>query len=325
MEFLTCHPEQAYLLPPRVRDVLGENHVCFFLRQAVERLEWSAFEQGYVEEGRPAYHPALLLNVGLYACAPGVTSARRLEQRVREDLAFRYLAGGATPDFWTRHPFRTRHARALNDLFPQVVELARSLGMGRLGQVAVSEDHRIVEQRVTQNAHDHASLVPLVDAVEQRCGERPQKVRADAGFFTLDAVVELAERGMDASVPDSVQARELNRGEARARSGSGAPSGPSADAAEAARPGGPGGLSATPGHGGTGDRGLERTTRDAAVPSAGPGEGCGRIGAGHHRFQPHPPVAQQTGPGRSELSTPELGPASSKEPENGNSWADTYS
>ncbi len=86
-----------------------------------------------MEEGRPAYHRALLLKVWLYAYALGVTSARRLEQRVREDLAFRYLAAGAGPDFWTLNQFRTRHARALNDLFTQVVELARSLGMGRLG------------------------------------------------------------------------------------------------------------------------------------------------------------------------------------------------
>ena len=90
-----------------------------------------------MEEGRPAYHPALLLKVWLYAYALGVTSARRLEQRVREDLAFRYLAAGAGPDFWTLNQFRTRHARALNDLFTQVVELARSLGMGRLGHVAM--------------------------------------------------------------------------------------------------------------------------------------------------------------------------------------------
>ena len=90
-----------------------------------------------MEEGRPAYHRALLLKVWLYAYALGVTSARRLEQRVREDLAFRYLAAGAGPDFWTLNQFRTRHARALNDLFTQVVELARSLGMGRLGHVAM--------------------------------------------------------------------------------------------------------------------------------------------------------------------------------------------
>src|SRR3990172_13232168 len=319
MKFLTYNPEPAYLLPPSVRDVMGEDHVCFFLHRAVERLDRSAFEQPYVEEGRPAYHPALLLKVWLYAYALGITSARRLEQGVREDLAFRYLAGGATPDFWTLNQFRTRHARALNDLFTQVVGLARSLGMGRLGhvamastriaanasadrvetvaalraersrirrqirrwqkqcdaqaadeapgqqlsvaqmatlerrleeiprrlerlrksglarrsatdpdsrflrdrkgftlgytaEVAVSEDHLIVEQRVTQHPNDCGSLVPLGGAVEQRCGERPQKVSADAGFFRLEAVVELAGRGIDAYVQDSVQARELHRG-----------------------------------------------------------------------------------------------------------------
>ena len=273
-----------------------------------------------MEEGRPAYHPALLLKVWLYAYALGVTSARRLEQRVREDLAFRYLAAGAGPDFWTLNQFRTRHARALNDLFTQVVELARSLGMGRLGhvamdstrvaanasrdrvetvaklraerakirrqirrwqkqcdaqsceeaagqqlsgkqmaalekrleeiprclerlrksglkrrsetdpdsrflrdrkgftlgytaEVAVSEDHLIVEQRVGQNATDNATLVPLVKTVERRCRERPQKVSADSGFFCLETIVELAQRGLDVYVPDSNLARELNRGQ----------------------------------------------------------------------------------------------------------------
>jgi hypothetical protein len=75
--------------------------------------------------------------VWLYAYALGVTSSRRLEQRIREDLAFRYLAGGAQPDFWALNEFRKRHGRAMNDVFTQVVELARSLGMGKLGHVAI--------------------------------------------------------------------------------------------------------------------------------------------------------------------------------------------
>ncbi len=92
---MTDNPKQGYLLPPSVRDVLGEGHVSFFLHRAVERLDLSTFEQGYVEQGRPAYHPVLLLKVWLYASVLGLTSARRLEQRIREDLAFRYLAAGA--------------------------------------------------------------------------------------------------------------------------------------------------------------------------------------------------------------------------------------
>lgn len=318
MKFLPYNPDQAYLLPPRVADVLGEDHLCFFLRRVVDRLDLSALEQAYEDEGRPAYHPTLLVAVWLYAYALGITSSRRLEQRVREDLAFRYLAAGATPDFWTLNQFRRRHARALNDLFTQVVELARTAGLGRLGhvaidstrvaanaspnrvetmaglraeraqirrrirrwqqtcnieeaneapgvelppeertrleerlaeipprlqqlkkagqprasrtdpdsrflrdrkgftlgytvQVAVSQDHLIVEQRVNQEATDNASLLPVVAAVERRCGEAPQKVSADSGFFSVKNLEALTASGIDAYVPDSNLGRELNR------------------------------------------------------------------------------------------------------------------
>src|ERR1700690_3009443 len=135
--FYEYNPEQGYLLPPSVRDVLGEEHLCFFVHRAVEKMNLQEFEQAYSEEGHPAYHPALLLKVWLYAYALGVTSSRRLEQRVREDLAFRYLGGGAQPDFWALNEFRKRQGRALNDVFTQVVELARAVGMGQLGHVAI--------------------------------------------------------------------------------------------------------------------------------------------------------------------------------------------
>jgi transposase len=137
MRFLPYNPDQAYLLPPTLAEVLGPGHLCFFLRRVVERLDLSDFERAYDEEGQPGYHPALLVSVWLYAYALGITSSRRLEQRVREDLGFRYLAGGAQPDFWTLNEFRRRHPKALNDLFTQVVELARAAGLGRLGHVAI--------------------------------------------------------------------------------------------------------------------------------------------------------------------------------------------
>ena len=90
--FLEYNPEQAYLLPPSVQDVLGEGHLCFLVHRAVEKLDLQEFAAGYSDEGHPAYHPALLLKVWLYAYALGMTSSRRLEQRILEDLAFRYLA-----------------------------------------------------------------------------------------------------------------------------------------------------------------------------------------------------------------------------------------
>lgn len=90
MKFLPYNPDQVHLLPPSVKDVLGEDHLCFFLTPGVDL---SAMEADYGEEGRRACAPQMMVKVWVYVYALGVTSSHRLEQRVREDLAFRYLAG----------------------------------------------------------------------------------------------------------------------------------------------------------------------------------------------------------------------------------------
>ena len=314
--FKLYSPDQAYLLPPSVRDELGEKHLCFFVREVIERLDMSVFEQSYSREGGELYAPQLMLGVWLYAYALGVTSARQVERRLVEDLAFRYLAGGARIDNWALSAFRRRHGRALNDAFTQVLEWAQSRGMVKLGraaidstrvaanaskdrvdseqalrdtrarlrrqvrswqkaadkddaepgglevaiaelnksldamprrleklnksglkklsrtdedarflrqrgdkfvlgysaEIAVSDDHLIVAQRVTQNATDNASLVPMVDQVEQRCGAPPGAALADSGFFSVDNLNQMEQRNIDAYVPDSNMARALNLG-----------------------------------------------------------------------------------------------------------------
>jgi transposase len=313
--FKVYSPEQAYLLPPSVRDELGEKHLCFFVRGVVERLDMSVFEQSYSTEGGELYAPELMLGVWLYAYALGITSARQVERRLVEDLAFRYLAAGARVDNWALSAFRRRHGRALNDAFTQVLEWAQQQGMVKLGRVAidstriaasacrdrvdtqqaqrdtraalrrqvrawqkaadrddaepgglevaigelnkalaemprrmerlkksglkklsrtdgdarflrqrggfvlgytgeiaVSDDHLIVAQRVTQNVTDNASLGPMIDEVTERCGAPPGAALADSGFFSIANIEQLEQQNIDAYVPDSNLASELNLG-----------------------------------------------------------------------------------------------------------------
>jgi len=84
--------------------------------------------------------------------------------------------------------------------------------LGYTAEIAVSDDHLIVGQRVTQNATDNQSLLPMVEAVEQQTGSPPAQVVADSGFFSVANIQELAKRGIDGYVPDSNLARELNTG-----------------------------------------------------------------------------------------------------------------
>jgi hypothetical protein len=52
------------------------------------------------------------------------------------------------------------------------------------GEIAVSDDHLIVAQQVTQNAADNASLLPMVEQTLRRCGQSPDQILADSGFFS---------------------------------------------------------------------------------------------------------------------------------------------
>ena len=126
--YIVYNPEQVWLLPPSVRGELGEDHLAVFVHEVVEKLDVSQFKTGS-EEGRPGYPPQLLLKVWLYAYAQGITSSRRIEQRIHEDLGYRFLTAGWKPDFWTLNQFRKEHPRALNDAFTQVVEMARGCSL----------------------------------------------------------------------------------------------------------------------------------------------------------------------------------------------------
>ena len=78
--------------------------------------------------------------------------------------------------------------------------------LGYTAEIAVSDDHLIVAQRVTQNAADNASLEPMVEEVEQRCGAPPGAVLADSGFFSIVNLNRMEERKIEAYVPDSNRA-----------------------------------------------------------------------------------------------------------------------
>lgn len=155
--YIPYNPEQDWLLPPSVEDELGTDHLVFFLHHAVERLDLQAFQARPGDEGRPHYAPQLMLKVWLYGYTQGVTSSRRLEQRIQEDLGFRFLAANLKPDHWTLNEFRKRYPRAVNDVFTQVVEAARKLGMGQLGRVAI-DSTRIQASASADRSHSRETL-----------------------------------------------------------------------------------------------------------------------------------------------------------------------
>ncbi len=128
--FIACDREQAFLMPPDVRDWLPEGHFAWFVIDAVKAMDLAAFYAAYRADGRsrPAYEPAMMVALVLYAYGRGKRSSRAIERACEEDVAYRVIAANQRPDHTTIARFRQRHEAALADLFGQVRSCARRLG-----------------------------------------------------------------------------------------------------------------------------------------------------------------------------------------------------
>jgi len=137
--FVTGSREQAFLLPPDMGEWLPADHLVWLVCEAVDRLDFAAFEREYRDDGqgRPAYDPRLMVALLLDAYAVGERSSRQIERRCREDVAFRVAACGLQPDHVTIARFRRRHVVALVGLFAGVLRLCAAAGLLRLGSVAI--------------------------------------------------------------------------------------------------------------------------------------------------------------------------------------------
>ncbi len=114
--YLPYDPDQQLLLPAALQEWLPEDHLAYFISDIVDQLDLSEIAGRYEQErrGGPPYHPLMMVKVLLYGYCVGVSSSRRIAQRLHEDIAFRVLAANNTPDFRTISDFRKDNLEALS-------------------------------------------------------------------------------------------------------------------------------------------------------------------------------------------------------------------
>jgi transposase len=122
-----------------LREWLPEDHLAWFVLDAVDEINLSAFYGAYRKDGwgRAAFEPQMMVALLLYAYAVGERSSRGIERRCREDVAFRVLTANQIPDHATIARFRARHEQALADTFAQVLALCARAGLVSVGVVAL--------------------------------------------------------------------------------------------------------------------------------------------------------------------------------------------
>ena len=200
--YVNIDRDTALLLPPDMREWVGEDHLVHFILDAVGQLDVSAARVNTRGTGSEQYPPSLLLALLIYSYASGVFSSRQIERSTTDSVAVRVLCADTHPDHDTLCTFRRENAGLLASAFAQVLELAAHCGVLKVAGITVAIDGT----KILANASKHAAT---------------SYGRADQTMRQLDLeVAELLDKAQQAdatplqdglSVPAEVARRQTRR------------------------------------------------------------------------------------------------------------------
>jgi transposase len=191
--------DTAYLFPPSVDEWLPQRHLARYVVEVIEGLDLAEMVKAYRGSGSASYHPAMLLALLIYGYATKVFSSRAIERATYDSVAFRFIAANEHPDHDTIASFRKRFLPQIERLFVEVLKLARTMGMLKLGTVAL-DGTKIHAHASRHSALSYGHIKKLEKQLERE----------------VQQLLKLAEQADGADIPDGMSIpEELERREAR--------------------------------------------------------------------------------------------------------------
>lgn len=121
--------KQNLLLPPSLDELVPENHMVRVVDAVIDRLDISDILSTYRGGGNSAFNPKMMLKVLVFAYLSNVYSSRRIEDLLKRDVYFMWLAGMKRPDFRTINYYRGKRLKeGFDAVFTQVVRLLHEEG-----------------------------------------------------------------------------------------------------------------------------------------------------------------------------------------------------
>lgn len=197
-KYLPYDRDQAYLLPPSVEDWLPKNHLARFVVDIIDQLDISSIDKQYNGQGgRLAYHPKILLGLLFYGYSTGTFSSRKLENATYDSVAFRYIAANSHPDHDTIANFRQRFLQELEEIFVQILLIAKDTGLLKVGKVSLDGT------KIKANASKHKAL-------SYKHAKQLQKQLEDevASLMAQAKEIDTKDENTGMNIPQEIERRE---------------------------------------------------------------------------------------------------------------------
>ena len=139
----------------------------------VDSIDLASFGFKHVtfkEEGRPPYHPAVLLKLYFYGYRYGIRSSRKLEREAKLNLEVRWLLCEQTPSARTICMFRKEYADAFRNIFRKFVFLLKELGLIE-GKTIAIDSFKVRAQNSLKNNYNQKKIDRQLEYIDGRINE----------------------------------------------------------------------------------------------------------------------------------------------------------
>jgi transposase len=126
--FVNIDRETPMLFPVDMRDWLPEDHLVYFVIEAIEQIGVTGFKVNRRGTGSEQYPPEMMLALLVYSYVTGRFGSRTIEAATYTDVALRYICGGkAHPDHTVICAFRKDNKEIFEETFTKILVLAKQM------------------------------------------------------------------------------------------------------------------------------------------------------------------------------------------------------
>ncbi|MDX5418533.1 MAG: IS1182 family transposase [Hymenobacteraceae bacterium] len=136
-------------------------------------LEKLGFRTDFPENGRPAYHPTVLLKLLVYGYLNRIRSSRCLERECHRNIEVMWLLGQLAPDHNTIANFRKNNSKALTKVFRATVKMARHFDLIG-GELLAGDSTKLRAQNSKKNNYNRGKIARHLSYIEERLSEGQQ-------------------------------------------------------------------------------------------------------------------------------------------------------
>ncbi|WP_303247892.1 IS1182 family transposase [uncultured Methanobrevibacter sp.] len=180
---------QTMLVPMDLRNLIPEDHPCYFIKNVVDYIDCSDANSAFVgRSGEAAYPRELLLRLILMSVFDGGLSSREIERRTRTDVGYMYLAGMQKPSFKTIARFKADYPDLIDEAFKTTIKIGIEEGLVKIHHLSL--DGTKIKAKASINQLTNKQQLELMKQHLQESNELDEQEDEELGEESGNAVPE---------------------------------------------------------------------------------------------------------------------------------------